>query len=175
MSRWSERELGKLRMALERRGAENVHTLARQLSKELPRRSTTAVSHKLREMISEKEFKGDFIELEGDTFPAKVVSGYIVITLADGSSQSAHHYVWKQHFGEIPSGYHVHHISGNRLDNRIINLQLMSASDHIELHYSSKPPETAALFWFLQEEGLWEKYLSYRERLLAKIPDCSNS
>jgi hypothetical protein len=156
-------------MALERRGAENVHALARQLSKELPRRSTTAVSHKLREMISEREFNGDSIELEGELFPAKVVSGYIVITLPNGINQSAHHYIWRKHYGDIPSGYHVHHISGDRLDNRIINLQLMSASNHIELHYSSKPPETAMLFWFLQERGLWETYLSHREELLKRV------
>lgn len=170
MGKWSERDLGRLRMALERRRAETVHALARFLHKELPKRSVTAIGHKLRELISQQEFKEKEIELEGHVFPASIVSGYIVITFPDGNKQMAHHYVWEKHYGPIPSGYHIHHISGNRLDNRLINLQLMSASEHIELHYSSKPPETAALFWFLQERGLWGDYLTYRETILNNFP-----
>lgn len=48
-------------------------------------------------------------------------------------------YVWSKHFGEIPRGYHVHHIDGNPKHNRIGNLRCMSDSDHKRLHgYASK-------------------------------------
>lgn len=36
--------------------------------------------------------------------------------------------------GEIPDGYHVHHLDGDKLNNRIDNLILLSNSDHIRLH-----------------------------------------
>lgn len=34
----------------------------------------------------------------------------------------------------IPKGYHVHHKNGDKLDNCILNLQLMNARDHPRLH-----------------------------------------
>lgn len=34
----------------------------------------------------------------------------------------------------IPKGYHIHHKNGNKLDNCILNLQLINASDHPRLH-----------------------------------------
>ena len=157
-------------MILERYQSHSVHDMAKMAHKTIKRRSVNAISHKLREIITQREFKGDSIELEMGTFPAEVISGYIVITLPDGTKRLAHLSVWEWAFGDIPEGYHVHHVNGDRIDNRKINLQLMSADDHIALHMSGRPPETAALFWYLQKKGLWEDYLIYREELLAKIP-----
>lgn len=157
-------------MILERYQSHSVHDMAKEAKKTLKKRSITAISHKLRELISEREFKDDYIVLGNDRYPAQVVSGYIVITLPDGTKTPAHIWVWKTNYGDIPKGYHVHHINGDRVDNRIQNLQLMSSEDHIALHHSGRPPETAALFWYLQEKGLWEEYLGYREKLLAQIP-----
>lgn len=47
-----------------------------------------------------------------------------------------HREVWEYHNGEIPEGYDVHHIDGDRNDNNIDNLQLMLRSEHHSLHMS---------------------------------------
>ena len=37
---------------------------------------------------------------------------------------------WHKAFGEIPKGYVVHHINGNRQDNRLENLSLMTKQEN---------------------------------------------
>ena len=45
-----------------------------------------------------------------------------------------HRMVWESNNGEIPFGYLVHHKNGNRLDNRLDNLEIMSQAEHCQLH-----------------------------------------
>lgn len=45
-----------------------------------------------------------------------------------------HKYVWEFYNGKIPKGYEVHHIDGNRANNDISNLQLLSSAEHKKLH-----------------------------------------
>ena len=45
-----------------------------------------------------------------------------------------HRYVWKTYNGEIPEGFHIHHKDGDRSNNDISNLELLSASEHSKLH-----------------------------------------
>jgi len=167
--RWRERELGHLRMVLERKQGRSVYEMSQIAQEEIKSRSLDSIMHKLREMITEREFNADTIELAGEIFPAKSVSGYIVITLPDGTKRPAHHWVWEQHYGKIQPGYHLHHIDGDTKNNNLNNLAIMSSSDHILLHYKKQPPETMALFYFLQEHSLWDEYLQYREKLLENF------
>jgi predicted DNA-binding protein YlxM (UPF0122 family) len=41
-----------------------------------------------------------------------------------------HRLVWYNAYGEIPKGYHVHHRNGDKLDNRLENLELLSHRKH---------------------------------------------
>lgn len=41
-----------------------------------------------------------------------------------------HRYVWEYHNGNIPLSHDIHHINGNRHDNRIENLELYTKSEH---------------------------------------------
>lgn len=166
--RWTGREIGHLKMLLETGGSHSVYDMARKAHQTIKRRSVNAIAHKIRELISEREFTGDSIALEGKIFPAKVVSGYIIITLPDEIRVPAHIYLWEKHYGHVPKGYHVHHRNDKRTDNRIQNLTLMSAEDHIKYHTSGRPSETSCLFWFLQKKGLWSDYLSYRDKIIQE-------
>ena len=169
MSRWTEREIGHLRYLLERNQGKSVWEMSSLAQERIKKRSKNAINHKIRELISEKEFNSDVVELEGEVFPAQVVSGYVVITLPDNSKVSAHHFLWRKHYGEIPNGMHVHHINSIRTDNRIQNLSLMSADDHLRYHHTGTFQESFALFSFLQEQGLWNTYLTYRQELIRKL------
>lgn len=45
-----------------------------------------------------------------------------------------HRKVWIEHNGSIPKGYIVHHIHGDKHDNRIENLIMLSKKQHGMIH-----------------------------------------
>ncbi len=45
-----------------------------------------------------------------------------------------HRRVWEAYRGEIPKGQHVHHQDGDVSNNRIANLQMVSAAEHRRIH-----------------------------------------
>lgn len=52
----------------------------------------------------------------------------------DGKRPRMHVYVWEYFNGKVPKGYHIHHTDGNKSNNTIENLQILSAPDHEALH-----------------------------------------
>lgn len=60
-------------------------------------------------------------------------NGYVI--LFDGKKCiSLHHLIWECVNGEIPNGYHIHHIDGNKQNNSIYNLELVEAFLHNSEH-----------------------------------------
>jgi len=60
-------------------------------------------------------------------------SGYVSIK-TDAGWKLEHRVVWQHHNGPIPDGGVIHHVSGDRADNRIENLEMLPNGDHVAAH-----------------------------------------
>lgn len=56
-------------------------------------------------------------------------TGYYT-TIVDGKAQYVHRLVWKLFNGEIPEGYEINHIDGNKSNNKLSNLELMTREEN---------------------------------------------
>lgn len=60
-------------------------------------------------------------------------SGYIRIKV-NGKLHMQHRYVWVKRHGEIPKGHEIHHRNGDKQDNRLCNLKLVTRFEHRRMH-----------------------------------------
>jgi hypothetical protein len=72
-----------------------------------------------------------YIEYDGLKFCRDDKTGYY---LNSTIHERLHRYVWQKEVGKIPNGYHIHHIDGNKANNSLDNLALVTASGHERLH-----------------------------------------
>jgi hypothetical protein len=63
--------------------------------------------------------------------------GYLVIHVPGRGQIYYHHWIWEQYHGKKPAGMHIHHIDGNRDNNDITNLQMLTNSEHLKLHWET--------------------------------------
>ena len=91
-----------------------------------------------------------------------------------------HRVVWISAHGEIPKGYHVHHIDGNKSNNCAENLTLLSEKEHMSLHMHgrekmefSQSCRDAAAVWHGSESGrAWhlQHYEKHKHLLHKEYP-----
>lgn len=65
--------------------------------------------------------------------PAVHTTGYFIFTVRKPGIQKqlrAHKFIWEVFKGSVPKGKVVNHKNGNKLDNRLANLNLMSIKDN---------------------------------------------
>ena len=102
-----------------------------------------------------------YIEYDGVRFCRDDKTGYY---LNSTIRKRLHRYVWEKEVGTIPKGFHVHHLNGDKSDNRIENLALMNGTGHLRMHMqeadrkakareSVKKAILAAPAWHKSEEG----------------------
>jgi hypothetical protein len=87
--------------------------------------------HKISESLKREKnymWKGEIID----------TSTYTSIYVKGDKRKSLHRYIWEEANGLIPEGYHIHHIDGNRKNNELINLQLVTPGEHNKIHHGKK-------------------------------------
>ena len=73
-------------------------------------------------------------------YPTK--QGYYAGSVGKKQIKRLHIYLWEKHYGKVPKGYHVHHKDGDKTNNSIDNLELLTAYQH--LHYHAQDPAAIA-------------------------------
>ena len=117
-----------------------------------------------------------YIEYDGLMFCRDEKTGYY---LNSTIRKRLHRYVWEKEVGTIPKGCQIHHINGNKADNRIDNLSIMTASGHQRLHGQEEKRKEicraniekarpAAIAWHKSEDGRRWHSESHKGKLLTK-------
>lgn len=76
-----------------------------------------------------------FVYLDGLKFTRDDKTGYY---LNARTHKRLHRYVWEKFNGEIPEGFEIHHIDGDKDNNDISNLIIMEKRWHARLHSLNK-------------------------------------
>lgn len=72
-----------------------------------------------------------------------------------------HRVIYETFVGEIPEGYIIHHKDENKQNNAVSNLLMVSAEDHVRIHFRGKPswkkglktpPESHKKQWITRHE-----------------------
>ena len=79
----------------------------------------------------------------------------------NGMPIHAQRWVWINHFGSIPDGMDIHHKDGNKDNNEITNLEMLSRSEHLKRHWKEgrfdleqrRKQLAEARRWLKTEEG----------------------
>lgn len=65
-------------------------------------------------------------------------NGYCYYSTAKNRKRLVHRVVWEEHFGKIPAGCEIHHKDGNKQNNIIGNLKIVTHKEHCNKYH----PET---------------------------------
>lgn len=60
--------------------------------------------------------------------------------LRNGKGELIHREIFKNHYGDIPSNWVIHHKDENKLNNDLSNLELLSDSEHKKIHATLNNP-----------------------------------
>lgn len=101
-----------------------------------------------------------------------VRNGYLVVDLwrdATCKVVGVHRLVYDAFIGPIENGFIVHHINGDRTDNRISNLMLVSHVEHNQIH--ARPAWNKGLLGFRSGPRDKSIYASFRRQVYCHQTD----
>ena len=84
----------------------------------------------------------DVFVVDGLKFVKDSKTGYYC--LCSQITTRLHRYVWTKYNGDIPKGFDIHHKDGDKNHNDLENLELLSRSDHLKLHWGNRSEEEVA-------------------------------
>lgn len=66
---------------------------------------------------------------------------FYISTTINGKNRNfqLHRIIYETFVGKIPEKHIIHHIDGNKQNNAVSNLQLLTAGDHVKVHFTGKP------------------------------------
>ena len=82
--------------------------------------------------VYSRDKKGKFVETTGNGKYNRIIR--------NGKNMQHSRYVWEQVNGPIPTGQMIHHKNGNKKDDRLENLQLMTYKKHNQHHVTGRTP-----------------------------------
>lgn len=93
---------------------------------------TFKISERTRNLMRQAKLKRSALFAKGTRVKP---SGYIEYTKGANYGRCEHRVIMEQHLGrKLLSNEVVHHINGDRKDNRLENLQVMTRAEHSKLH-----------------------------------------
>ncbi|NNU96185.1 HNH endonuclease signature motif containing protein [Anoxybacillus sp. EFIL] len=138
------------------------------------------------------ENNGKYAYFDGIKFTRDDKTGYY---LNSTIRKRLHRYVWEYFHGEIPKGWHVHHVDGDKNNNHISNLVIIPHGKHATLHGEmnalderwlewarnnlAKNARPKANEWHKTEEGkawhkeLWKRSIGKMEKQVYKCEYCA--
>lgn len=85
-----------------------------------------------------------------------------------GPMKLYHIVLWESINGPVPEGHQVHHIDGNRSNNDLENLQLVSHLEHQRIHSP----------YYVKLDGVWTRFCKYCKEInkvfREKSPTCND-
>ena len=70
--------------------------------------------------------------------PLWIQRGYLCTTDRQKKNRLVHRARWESFHGDIPDGFVIHHMDGDRLNNEIHNLWCRPHGEHVRMHWHEK-------------------------------------